>query len=206
MLIDFMVAYPGWRDEVQCGGQSQPPRTCFISRPSLPMDQSSIHLHTLQVEKAKGRAVVSVNCDPCISTLVLLLCLMGNLRVSSSWTLLSQEINMTIVFWHRRFAVWGVTCSVVIQFEWGFKGILYEQNIMYWAICATQAWYCIYIGVSRDEKQMGCFKDKREESMTKLIMMGSQTPRDQIHISLSLSALLSFAFFFFWLVLRCLLI
>lgn len=94
------------------GNHSLPGHTSFLG--PLPMDQSSIRLHTLQVEKAKGRAVVSVNCDPCINTLVLLLCLMGNLRVSSSWTLLSQEINMTIVFWHRRFAVWEVTCSVTV--------------------------------------------------------------------------------------------
>ena len=30
----------------------------------VPTDQSSIHLHTLQVEQAKGRADRAINCDP----------------------------------------------------------------------------------------------------------------------------------------------
>lgn len=46
----------------------------------------------------------------------------------------------------------GITCTAAVS---------QTQS----ALCTTQAWYCIYIGVSHDEKQMECVKDKREGSM-----------------------------------------
>lgn len=62
---------------------------------------------------AKGRvACQRRNCDPVVNTLVLLWCLMGNLGVIWSWTVLSQEVSTTIVFWRGRAADGGVTCSV----------------------------------------------------------------------------------------------
>lgn len=33
------------------------------------------------------------------------------------------------------------------------------------ALRTRQAWYCIYIGISPDEKQMECVKDERKGSM-----------------------------------------
>lgn len=107
-VIDVLVScwLTSWLHTLEEGmrymavGQSQSPRTYFISRPPFPMDQSSVHPHTSQVEQAKGRVVLGVNCDPGMNTLVLLLCLMGNSGVSWSWTLVSKEVNAAIVFWH----------------------------------------------------------------------------------------------------------
>ena len=125
MLIDFMVAYPGRRDEVHSGGAITVAQDIlhFYRPPFSPMDQSSIHPHTLQVERAKGRVVLSLNCDSCVSALVLLSRLMGNLGVSWSWSRLSLEVNAAIVFWHGRGCRLGsyLWCASVIHFVCGFK-------------------------------------------------------------------------------------
>ena len=97
------------------GNHSHPGHTSF-SRPPFSPRIGPPSTHTpCRLSGLKAGRVLAVNCDPRVSTLVLLLCLMGNLGVSWSWTVHSQEVNMTIVFWHGRAADWGVTCGVCLS-------------------------------------------------------------------------------------------
>lgn len=117
MLIDFMVAYPGRRDEVQMrftnAGQSQPAWTYFISWPTplcSPHEPPSTYT-PCRLKQAKGRAPLGVNYHPRMSPIVLFLCLMANAEVSGPRPAFSRKLSMTVVLWHGRFAGWGVTCS-----------------------------------------------------------------------------------------------
>lgn len=93
----------GWgTDEVCPGGPITATSDRLHFQTPVPMDWTPILLHTLQAEQAKGRVEHTF-------FFFLLLCLMGNLGVSWSWTVFSYEVSVTIVFCHGRAADWGVT-------------------------------------------------------------------------------------------------
>lgn len=119
MLIDFMVAYPGRRDEVQMRftdvGESQPAWTYFISWPTPPLcapHGSVLHppTHLAGWSRLKAGAPLGVNWTLRVSPIILFSCLMANAGVSRPRPAFSRELSVT---WHGRFG-WGVTCGACL--------------------------------------------------------------------------------------------
>lgn len=64
-----------------------------------------------RLKQTEGRGPLGINSDPCLSPVVLLLCLVANGGVSRPRPAVYRMLSMAIVLWHGRFAGRRVTCG-----------------------------------------------------------------------------------------------